>query len=549
MSDTTWCYLSNNVTIDMPLTGSDQTVQYGQSISSVIRVSNLISLADSYPDGFYWIFINGSKIKWYAEHNDDESMITVYADIINIDLETVTTYSSTITRSYIDLYGNYYYGYLVISTVDDPTKCKPVLTPLPCGDDEIFTVITSTDPYPSSNSPILLSSREEITGSYLDIASRSIDSATWLTLIYGSRSGNDPYSDGEGDDGADEDGTGGPSDGGGGGGSETPDTWTDDSDDNPVPDLPSISAADTGFITLFNPTTSQLLSLAEYMWGDLWDIDTWRKVMSDPMDAIIGLSIVPVDVPDGSTTVLTVGNIPTTVSMTKAASQFVTVDCGTVSISEYYRAYLDYSPYTRASIYLPYIGFQEIDIDLIQGTTVGVTYHIDILSGACVAFVTVDSNVIMQFSGQCAVSIPITSQDFTQTIMSLGTLVASGVGVVATGGMSAPVQGAAIAGLATAAANTAANVISSKPTFAKSGNMSGSNGLMGVQYPYLIIEKPRQCAPEYQNLYTGYPSYIYSLLSQLHGFTQMQDVRLENISCSDIERDEILQLLRKGVLL
>lgn len=340
-----------------------------------------------------------------------------------------------------------------------------------------------------------------------------------------------------------------PSGDGGGSDADPADNYDDDADTNDLPSLPTLTASDTGFVTLYNPSITELKNLANYLWGNLFDITTWKKVMADPMDAILGLSIVPVNVPSAGSSVVTVGNISTGISLTKASSQFVELDCGSLQFPEKWKAYLDYSPYTKVSIYLPYIGSQEIDVDLIEATTIGVKYHIDVLSGACVAFITVNNSVLMQFSGQCAVSIPVTSADFTQTIIALGQLVASGIGVVATGGLSAPVSGASVAGLATAMANTAQNVISSKPTFAKTGNMSGSNGLMGFQKPYLLIERPRKCSPAYQNNYTGYPSYTTRKLSELSGFTQIQDIHLDGVPCSDTERNEILRLLREGVIL
>ena len=350
----------------------------------------------------------------------------------------------------------------------------------------------------------------------------------------------DPY--GGGDD------TGGNSDTGGGQGGGDSDNRDPDSDPNPVPSLPSVSATDTGFITLYNPSLAQMKSLASYMWGQNFDINLFKKVVADPMDTILGLSIVPVAVQSGGVQNVKVGNIDTGVSMTKASSQYIELNCGTIALKEYWKAYLDYSPYTRISIFLPFIGSQELDVDILQSTSVGVVYHIDILNGGCIAFVTSDGDVIAQFSGQCAVSVPVTSKDFTQTIMALTSLVAGGVGVVATGGLSAPVSGAMIAGVATASANTANNVISSKPTFAKSGNVSGSNGLLGVQKPYLIIEKPKQCVPKYQNTFTGYPSYITSKLSLLTGFTQVQDIHLD-VACTDEEHNEIMGLLHSGVIL
>lgn len=355
---------------------------------------------------------------------------------------------------------------------------------------------------------------------------------------------NDPYSSNSA--------TGGQSGTGGGhyGGTQPPTgTYSPSSDPNPVPSLPSVSANDTGFITLFNPTSLQLKNLANYMWGSLFDVDTWKKIFADPMDCILGLSIVPVNVPTSGTDTVKVGNISTGVTMNKASTQFIELDCGTISITEYWKAYLDYSPYTKLNIYLPYIGSQELNIDDIQINTVGVKYHIDVLSGACVAFITAGGNVIAQYSGQCAISIPITSKDFTQTIIALGTLVAGGVVGVATGGLSAPVTAASVAGGVTAAANTAANVATSKPTISKSGNMGGSNGLMGVQKPYLFITRPKQCAPKNQNKYTGYPSYISERMGNLSGFTQIQEIRLDGISCTDEERNEIMSLLRNGVII
>ena len=129
------------------------------------------------------------------------------------------------------------------------------------------------------------------------------------------------------------------------------------------PSLPTIGAVDTGFITLYNPTLLEVQNLASYMWSGLFDIATFRKLFADPMDAIIGFSIVPVAVPDGTSREVMVGNIPTGIYMTPAASQFVEVDCGTLNVNEYWGAYLDYEPYTKAQIYLPFIGFQTLNVD------------------------------------------------------------------------------------------------------------------------------------------------------------------------------------------
>ena len=305
------------------------------------------------------------------------------------------------------------------------------------------------------------------------------------------------------------------------------------------PSLPTLSTTDTGFVTLFNPSVAQLKSLANYMWSDLFDINTWKKIFADPMDAILGLSIVPVAVPDGGVGTVTVGNISTGISMTKAASQYVEVDCGTLNVNEYWGAYLDYDPYTKAEIYLPYCGIHPISADDIMGKAIHVVYHVDILSGACCAYVKCGGSVLYSFIGQCSSSIPVTGTDFTNVINGVISAAVNVGSMVATGGATAPTAAPALA-------QTAVN--SMKPSIEKSGSMSGTGGMLAVQTPYLILTRPRQALPARQNTFTGYPSFITENLGDLSGYTEIEEIHLENISATESELSEIENLLKSGVI-
>lgn len=332
---------------------------------------------------------------------------------------------------------------------------------------------------------------------------------------------NDPYEPG-----------GGSTSGGGTG------TFDGTSDEIDFPPLPSLSAVDTGFITLFNPSMSEMKNLADYMWSDLFDIATWKKLFANPMDAILGLSIVPVAVPDAGQKIVTVGNVSTGISMNVAQSQFVEVDCGTLNINEYWGAYLDYSPYTEAELYLPYIGIHAIKTDDIMGKSVHIKYHIDILSGACCAYVKCGNSVLYEFVGQGSCSIPITGNDWTNVINGALTIGASIGTMMATGGASAPM----ISSAASAAVN------SLKPTVERSGSVSGMGGMLGIQKPYLVLTRPRQALPSKQNTYMGYPSFITSKLGDLSGYTEVEAVHLENIPATKSEIAEIESLLKDGVI-
>lgn len=310
-------------------------------------------------------------------------------------------------------------------------------------------------------------------------------------------------------------------------------------DDVGVPSLPTLSAVETGFITLYNPSLSQLRTLASYMWGSNFDLDMFKKLFADPMDAIIGLSIVPVAVPNGGNQTLTIGNISTGITLTKAGTQYVEVDCGSLNVNEYWGAYLDYDPYTKAEIYLPYIGTHPIAVDDIMGKTVQVVYHVDILSGACTAFVKCGGSVLYTFIGQCSSSIPITGADWTNVINGVLSIAGAVGTMVATGGMAAPMAVSTIA-------STAVNGM--KPSVEKSGSMSGTGGMMSIQTPYLILTRPRQALPHKQNEYTGYPSFITENLIELTGYTEIESIHLDGVPGTDVELAEIETLLKGGVI-
>ena len=335
-------------------------------------------------------------------------------------------------------------------------------------------------------------------------------------------------------------GGGNTTDGGGGGtfgGGNTIFGGASDSID--IPKLPTASASSAGFITLFNPSLAQLNNLANYMWSDLFSLDTFKKIFADPMDCILGLSIVPVKPASAGTSNVKIGNVSTDVAMNKTSSQYVAVDCGTIDVKEYWGAYLDYAPYTQCEIYLPYVGTKQISVDDVMNKAVHVVYHVDILSGACNAYVKCGNSVLYTFVGQCSSSIPISGNDWTN-VLNGAISVAGKIGLaMATGGATALMSGLGAA---------SSIISSSKPTVERSGAMSSTGGLLGIQKPYLILTRPKQALPENQNKYTGYPSFITMSLSDCTGYTEIESIHLENMSCTDEEAQEIENLLKSGVI-
>ena len=178
--------------------------------------------------------------------------------------------------------------------------------------------------------------------------------------------------------------------------------------------------------------------------------------------------------------------------------------------------------------------------------TVNVKYRIDIVTGSCVCFIIVNGVVLYQFTGSCIATIPITSQDYKNVLTNIVSIGIAGAGVassiIATGGVSTPVA----AGAAYVAAN---GVMNNKPTIAHGNSASGTAGFMSIQTPYITITRAKQCLPKSQNAFTGYPSYTTKKLSTLTGFTQVEEIQLNSLSCTDGERKEIETLLKGGVII
>ena len=342
---------------------------------------------------------------------------------------------------------------------------------------------------------------------------------------------------------------------GGGGGS-----WDDGSDPVGIPNIPSVGATNTGFISLFVPSQSQLKSVAEYMWGGLFDLSTWKRLFEDPMDCILGLSVVPVSVPTSGSANITVGNIELSgISLPVASQQYVEVDCGSLTVTPYFGSYLDYEPYTKMALFVPYSGVHTVNADDLMGRTVTLVYHIDILTGSLVAFLKCGDSVLYEFNGACSSNIPVNSMNYASTIEN-AIRIATNIGTtVATAGASAPLSAGTeatktaqnVARGISLAGSTADGALSLKPNIDRAGSLGGTTGLLGNQTPYFIVTRPRLCKPKDQNKIKGYPAFINYSVSDLvgKGYTEFDTILLKNLYLTDDEKNELESILMGGVYL
>lgn len=315
-----------------------------------------------------------------------------------------------------------------------------------------------------------------------------------------------------------------------------------------IPSLPSVSAADLGFITMYNPTVTQLQNLANFMWSNAFDLATYKKLFSDPMESIIGLAIVPVSPNIAGSKNVHFGTIDSGINMSYLSSNYVQLDCGSVAIEKYIGCFMDNDPYTKISIYLPFIGIRQLAADDVIGGSIHVVYNIDVLTGACACFIEHSTRgVLYSYNGSCITNVPLTAVNFSGAIQNAVSACLSGVSVMA--GMAtgaAPITAMGAIGLLNSAANTALN---SKPSVQRSGNLGGSAGIMSIQKPYVIIERPSLSVPNNVQHYVGQTANITMLLQNCSGFTMCEYVHIDGVSATADELVEIETLLKEGVIL
>lgn len=325
--------------------------------------------------------------------------------------------------------------------------------------------------------------------------------------------------------------------------------FDDDSDSISVPSLPSISALGAGAVSLAVISEAELKNFMDYIMNPSFTgLSSISRFFSDPIQAIACLNYMPYTPTNTSGFTLSWGGDDTGASVGAVSAQYEEIDCGSVNLSEYYGSCLDYSPYTTVQLVLPFAGSVDIDPDEFNGKTISVKYHLDNYTGAGLALVSDGDRVLLQVPCSVSNPVPLTSADYSAIIASIANVVMGGVSTIAavyTGGASV---GASVALAGGFAASAAGNVMSAKLHFNHGGSMGMGTGMFGVLKPYLIIKRPRQCLPEQNGTFQGYPTFVTENLGDLSGFTKIAEIHLDSIPVTTAERAELLAILKGGVI-
>lgn len=351
------------------------------------------------------------------------------------------------------------------------------------------------------------------------------------------------------------------SSGGYGGGS-----FDNTSDAIGVPQLPSIGATTTGFINVYNPSLGELSGFADELFPDFSEhefttADSLEAIAnnlaevgstiydllksfinSNLINYVLDCHIIPCVPTVADKIPIKVGFKSFPQQSAKVTSDYVTVDCGTLEISEYYQNFIDYVG-TSAQLYLPFVGFVGIEPEYFQNGKLKVTYSYNVIDGSFMAFVISSSSksnlkdtVIGSYGGNCCVHIPITGVNYSSMISGVVQGVGSMASSIATGNLIGT-------------ASSAMTIASLKPDLENSNAYNSNSAYMGVRIPYLLIKRQ---VSSFSNSYTkenGLPLNVSKKLEEVKGMTFASNLVLDSLSCTTEEKDMIKAFFEEGVIL
>ena len=324
-------------------------------------------------------------------------------------------------------------------------------------------------------------------------------------------------------------------------GKEGSDGYTDDNDngyddgkdkDDKDDDTGDVSAGIGVLTSTFKMTKERLIQLGQFLWGSNI-FDKFSLVNNNPIENIISCKSIPINT-DGANQEIILGNVATGVNGEKISNNFAKQTIGSIAINEHYHNFLDYAPYTNIILYLPYIGFKELDTTLVMNKTLQIIYTVDAITGGCLAQVYVNSVRLYEFTGNVGIDIPITASNRAQVEAGY---IQAGVGATAS----------ALGGNVGSAVTSLLNSATSQYHYSSTGNPSPMCVASTNRTCYVIIDRPNYQNFKAFNHTRGRKCYLSKTISTLHGFTICDsNIDLSGINATQSELEELKEILSSG---
>lgn len=306
------------------------------------------------------------------------------------------------------------------------------------------------------------------------------------------------------------------------------------------------TAGSNQFWTIYMPSDAQMGQLGAELWNQN-AIQVLKQTFVNPTDGIISWSQVFLAPTQAYTDYIYLGDYKTSVSgVPVVTNPKVYKYFGIIKVPRYFEDYRDYTE-TQVSVYLPFIGFMDLDSRDVIGCEITLEYYMDVITGTCVATLSPkvgdNAECCYQFTGNCGVQLPITAADRSRLLSGLLSGAVSGAKLGAAGGPGGAVAGAVLGGAVGAVSGAFGGVQKSN------GFSANAGALTKYKTPYILIHRSIPADPFLYDQYYGNPASVTATLRNLHGFTRVRECYVDVPRATDAEKAMIEAQLKQGVIL
>lgn len=323
-----------------------------------------------------------------------------------------------------------------------------------------------------------------------------------------------------------------------------------------LPPVPNIGISNIGFINVYNPSINGLANLGEDLFPDVnlttdSDLSAIAKnvgelaksfVNSKLIDYVIDTHIIPVTPIASTTENIKIGFKTFNQQAPKVTSDYIDFDCGTLEIAEYYSNFIDYVG-TTAKLYLPFVGYTNVEPEYFQNGKLQVIYRFNIIDGSFIAFVISTSSksnlkesVIATYSGNCCVHIPLTGLNYSSMVSGVVGGALKGLSSISSGNIGGTIS-------------SAIEISQAKPQMENSNAYNATSAFLGIRTPYLLISRTVSDFPENYAKEKALPYNVTQKIGELTGLTFIDNIILDNLNITESEKEMLTGLLSKGVYL
>lgn len=267
---------------------------------------------------------------------------------------------------------------------------------------------------------------------------------------------------------------------------------------------------------------------------------------ANPADCVIDMAVYPFDIEDFTTTSTQEGiffgsfykELNTAINVVQ--NERCVIDCGEVLYPVMTNSYLDFEPYTKLYIWLPYIGINQLNISSYYLKLIKLKYIIDLSTGTCKCVLFGNDVAIDTFDGNIANNLSFTSNNksqYAQRILgNVNNTIKSTVGFKGGSSTLFDIENSII--------NMSQSINSNAMTI--KGSPSPATDLCMPQYPMIYTYTSDVIVPDDLIDISGKKSNSSGKVKDFSGYLKCKSVDLKTNAKSDIQT-EIINMLQGGV--